>query len=38
MRTKIAGHTSENCPGGGEHSYQMWSGKMRCVKCGQTQG
>ncbi len=40
MRTRIAGHIVANgsCPAGGDHQYQMWSAKMRCVKCGQTQG
>ena len=28
----------DECPAGGSHQYQEWSAKMRCVKCGATQG
>ncbi|MFJ9950977.1 hypothetical protein ACWDRR_36500 [Kitasatospora sp. NPDC003701] len=40
MRQKITAHILGNgsCPAGGDHQYQMWSAKMRCVKCGATQG
>ncbi|WP_327066192.1 hypothetical protein [Kitasatospora sp. NBC_01302] len=40
MRPKITAHILESgsCPAGGDHQYQMWSAKMRCVKCGATLG
>ncbi len=29
--------TADNCPAGGEHQFQLWSAKYRCIKCGYTQ-
>ena len=28
--------TADNCPAGGDHQYEMWSAKRRCIKCGTT--
>ena len=30
--------TMDECPQGGSHSFALWSAKMRCTKCGYTQG
>jgi hypothetical protein len=29
--------TTGNCPAGGDHQFQLWSAKYRCIKCGYTQ-
>lgn len=29
--------TAGSCPAGGDHEFQMWSAKYRCIKCGYTQ-
>jgi len=36
VRVPGAGLTADSCPAGGEHQFQLWSAKYRCIKCGCT--
>ena len=32
----VTTNNSDPCPQGGDHNDQLWSGKLRCTKCGRT--